>query len=160
MAFKTPMKRTREPSDSASIRHPGTRSSSSHCRSSTTPALTQSSRFFRPTRTKRVILHPPTSRGTAVSASQQSESTIPSGRTSSAVTRDSRSDLEDDKAILDREEDDDANEVIMAIDLRNRDTVGCCYYVAREEKLHFMGDVKFGGMDVIDTRELPTQSAA
>ena len=79
---------------------------------------------------------------------------------SSVVPRHSRAELEDDKAILDREENDDANEVVMAIDLRNKDTVGCCYYVAREEKLYFMGDVKFGGMDVIDTRKLSMQIAA
>ena len=158
MAFKTPMKRAREPSHSTSIQNSSARSSSSH-RRSYTPALTQSSRFFKPTRAKRVISHPPTSRGTAVSARQQSKSTTRSSRTSSVVPRDSRSELEDEKSILDREENDDANEVIMAIDLRNRDTVGCCYYVAREEKLYFMGDVKFGGMDVIDTRELPRKSA-
>ena len=64
---------------------------------------------------------------------------------------DSASQPEDDRDIKEREETDDANEVVMALDLRNRDTVGCCYYVAREEKLYFLGDVKFGGMEVIDT---------
>lgn len=46
---------------------------------------------------------------------------------------------------------DALNEVIMAVDLRERGTVGCCYYVARDEKLCFMEDVKFGGVDVVDT---------
>ena len=49
------------------------------------------------------------------------------------------------------EEDDSLNEVMMAIDMRNRDTIGCCYYVAREEKLYMLSDVKFGGLDIIDT---------
>jgi DNA mismatch repair protein MSH5 len=42
-------------------------------------------------------------------------------------------------------------EVIMAVDLRERGTVGCCYYVAREEKLYCIEDVRFGGIEVIDT---------
>ncbi|KAF2866754.1 muts domain V-domain-containing protein [Massariosphaeria phaeospora] len=49
---------------------------------------------------------------------------------------------------------DALDEVIMAADLRNPDTVGCCYYVAREEKLYFMEDAKFGGIDVIDALRL------
>lgn len=44
------------------------------------------------------------------------------------------------------------NEVIMAVDLRDRGTVGCAYYVAREEKLYMMDDIRFGGMEVIETR--------
>jgi DNA mismatch repair protein MSH5 len=45
---------------------------------------------------------------------------------------------------------DALNEVIMAVDLRERNTVGCCYYIARDEKLYFMEDVKLGGVDVVD----------
>ena len=43
----------------------------------------------------------------------------------------------------------------MAVDIRERGTVGCCYYVAREEKLYFMEDVKLGGVDVIDGCTFP-----
>jgi DNA mismatch repair protein MSH5 len=42
------------------------------------------------------------------------------------------------------------SEVIMAVNLTERGTVGCAYYVAREEKLHFMEDVQMGGPDIID----------
>jgi len=42
----------------------------------------------------------------------------------------------------------------MAIDMHNRDTVGCCYYTARDEKLYLMSDAKFGGLEVIQTRNL------
>lgn len=49
----------------------------------------------------------------------------------------------------DSEEADHLNEVIMAIDLRDRGTVGCCYYVAMEEKLYLMEDVKHGGLEVV-----------
>ncbi|KAJ4296681.1 hypothetical protein N0V90_006729 [Kalmusia sp. IMI 367209] len=47
-------------------------------------------------------------------------------------------------------EDDTLNEVVMAVDLQQKDTVGCCYYVAWSEKLYFMEDVKLGGIAVID----------
>ncbi|KAF2120478.1 muts domain V-domain-containing protein [Lophiotrema nucula] len=47
-------------------------------------------------------------------------------------------------------EDDALHEVIMAVDLRERGTVGCCYYVARDEKLYFMEDLKLGDPDVVD----------
>ena len=48
---------------------------------------------------------------------------------------------------------DALNEVIMAVDVRDRGTVGCSYYVARDEKLYFMEDVKLGGVDVVDACE-------
>ncbi|KAJ4353311.1 uncharacterized protein N0V89_005038 [Didymosphaeria variabile] len=38
----------------------------------------------------------------------------------------------------------------MAIDLQQKGTVGCCYYVARDEKLYFMEDMKLGGIAAID----------
>ena len=58
---------------------------------------------------------------------------------------------EEEGEIQEREENDALNEVVMAVDLRDRGTVGCCYYVAREEKLYFMEDVKHGELDIIDT---------
>ena len=58
---------------------------------------------------------------------------------------------EDDAATQEREDNDALNEIVMAVDMRDRGTIGCSYYVAREEKLYFMDDVRFGGLDVIDT---------
>lgn len=50
--------------------------------------------------------------------------------------------------------DDDAlNEVIMAVDIRDRGTLGCAYYVAAEEKLYFMEDYQLGGADIIEACE-------
>lgn len=49
--------------------------------------------------------------------------------------------------------DDTLSEVIMAVDMTLRGTVGCCYYVAREEKLYFMEDIQIGDVDIVDTRE-------
>jgi DNA mismatch repair protein MSH5 len=46
--------------------------------------------------------------------------------------------------------DDTLNEVVMAVDMTPRGTVGCCYYVARDEKLFFMEDIQFGDVDVVD----------
>lgn len=52
------------------------------------------------------------------------------------------------------DEDADAlNEVILAVDLRERGTVGCVYYIARDEKLYFMEDARLGGVETIETRE-------
>lgn len=60
--------------------------------------------------------------------------------------------LEDDISVQNREIDESLDQVIMAIDMRDKGTVGCCYYVAKEEKLYMMDDVKYGGIDVIDAR--------
>lgn len=57
---------------------------------------------------------------------------------------------ENDDDIQDREESDSLDEVIMAVDLRDKETVGCSYYVASEEKLYLMEDLKHGGIEVID----------
>lgn len=45
---------------------------------------------------------------------------------------------------------DALNEVVMAVNMTERGTVGCAYYAAREEKLYFMEDVKMGGADVVE----------
>lgn len=45
---------------------------------------------------------------------------------------------------------DMTNEIVMAVDMNARGTVGCSYYVAAEEKLYFMEDVTFGGVEVVD----------
>ena len=51
---------------------------------------------------------------------------------------------------------DTLDEVIMAVNLSDRGTVGCAYYVAREEKLYFMEDLKLGGADIVDQCMLRT----
>lgn len=56
---------------------------------------------------------------------------------------------DDDGGNLD---EDSLNEVVMAVDIRNKGTVGCSYYVAREEKLYFMEDMKLGGTAVVESR--------
>ncbi|EEP81051.1 predicted protein [Uncinocarpus reesii 1704] len=39
----------------------------------------------------------------------------------------------------------------MAIDMRDRGTVGCSYYVADEKKLYILADIIYGGIDVVET---------
>lgn len=53
----------------------------------------------------------------------------------------------------DDEADDTLNEIIMAVDMTPRGTVGCCYYVARDESLYCLEDTQFGDVDVVDSRE-------
>ena len=50
-------------------------------------------------------------------------------------------------------EDSDPDEVIMCVDVRERGTVGCCYYESSTGNLHLVEDVQYEGLDVIDTRE-------
>lgn len=70
------------------------------------------------------------------------------------VPETSSSSLPREDRLLDEEDGlndlDVLNEIIMAVDMKERGTVGCCYYVARDEKLYFMEDVKLGGVEIVD----------
>jgi len=56
---------------------------------------------------------------------------------------------ESDAEIEAREDSDAMNEVIMAVEMRDRGTIGCAYYIAREEKLCLMEDIKMAGLDIL-----------
>lgn len=45
---------------------------------------------------------------------------------------------------------DTLSEVIMAVNLTDRGAIGCAYYVARTETLHFMEDMQMGDPDMVD----------
>jgi DNA mismatch repair protein MSH5 len=45
---------------------------------------------------------------------------------------------------------DDDEQVIMAVDIKERGTVGCCYYVGQEDKLYILCDVQSGGKEAIE----------
>ena len=107
--------------------------------------------FQQPPR-KRVSLHPPLSRGNSAPTYNRAESSITPLRGASHEPSENVTLAESNAESQEREENDSLDEVIMAVDLRDKGTVGCCYYVAREEKLYLMEDVKYGGLDVIDTR--------
>ena len=54
--------------------------------------------------------------------------------------------------------DESLEQVVMAIDLRERGTLGCAYYVAREERLYCMEDVANGGMEIVERRRYVSKS--
>ena len=58
-----------------------------------------------------------------------------------------------DDAIEEGEDADALHEVIMCVDMREKDTVGCCYYVARDQALFVMADVANGGTEIIESCE-------
>lgn len=57
---------------------------------------------------------------------------------------------ENDIDIEQREDEDMLNEVIMAIDVRDRGNVGCCYYVARNQQIAILSDVQGGGLGIVE----------
>ena len=64
---------------------------------------------------------------------------------------------ETEAEIQEREDSDELNEIIMAIDMKDRSTIGCAYYVTRDEKLCLLEDIKTAGVDVIDTLKIHAQ---
>ncbi|KAL8810476.1 MAG: hypothetical protein Q9200_002548 [Gallowayella weberi] len=100
---------------------------------------------------KRVSLQHRIQRGTPVTSSARVGSQPSGGYASTAAQLEAGFAPEPDADINEREEDDSLNEVVMAIDLRDRGTVGCAYYVAREEKLYMMQDVTSGGIEMVET---------
>lgn len=65
--------------------------------------------------------------------------------------------VETDAEIQAREDADEMNEVVLAVDMRDRGTIGCAYYIVREEKLCLMEDIKLAGLDIVDTLKLHAQ---
>ena len=151
MSFKMPQKRRRSSSGLHShgsqpqiSRQPSiSRSTSSH---------SQSARPFQPNSRSRnnTVVDQVIDRITTPSLRSRS-STTRSSRSNPIVPRDAGPEAEGDRAIYEREEDDALNEIVMALQLRSRDTVGCSYYVAREEKLYLMGDMKIGGLEIVES---------
>ena len=55
--------------------------------------------------------------------------------------------------VVEDDTDETLDNVVMAIDMKERGTVGCAYYVAREERMFCMEDIVHGGGDVMETRQ-------
>lgn len=54
--------------------------------------------------------------------------------------------------------DDDTaveSQIIMAIDVQSKDTVGCCYYSSDDQTLYLFEDITSGGDDMIEKSERP-----
>ncbi|KAI0450679.1 muts domain V-domain-containing protein [Xylaria acuta] len=66
-----------------------------------------------------------------------------------------------DNEVLPEESDDAMNEIIMAIDMRDRgprgSTLGCAYYVVLEEALYLLEDVAMASIDLVETLLLHVQ---
>ncbi|KAI1423077.1 putative MSH5 protein [Xylaria sp. FL1777] len=85
----------------------------------------------------------------------------PSGAPSSTdQTFESGRDGGDDE-ILSEESADAMNEIIMAVDMRDRgprgSIIGCAYYVVLEEALYLLEDVAMAGVDLVETLLLHAQ---
>jgi DNA mismatch repair protein MSH5 len=51
---------------------------------------------------------------------------------------------------VEQDPDDYLEQIIMAVDVKEKETVGCGYYLAREEKLYLLSDVQSGGAATIE----------
>jgi hypothetical protein len=51
-------------------------------------------------------------------------------------------------------EADSMDEIVMAIDMLGRSTIGCAYYVSRDETLYFMEDSKLADASLIDSCQI------
>ena len=49
--------------------------------------------------------------------------------------------------------------VIMALDVRDRGSVGCSYYASQEERLYMMEDIRFGGLEAVEARDYNAPAA-
>lgn len=113
--------------------------------SSVTRSLREiSSPTLPPPKQKRVSLCPPTSH-------------IASSLSSHAELDEQIEESEAEEEIQRREDADSLNEIIMAINMKERGTLGCAYYIAREERLCLMEDIKMAGLDIIDLLKLHAQ---
>ncbi|KAI1920455.1 hypothetical protein LOZ58_002923 [Ophidiomyces ophidiicola] len=65
----------------------------------------------------------------------------------------STSELNSPESVLENE-GDDICQVVMAIDMKDRGTVGCSYYVTEQKILFIMEDMTFGGLDIVETRSV------
>ncbi|OAX78300.1 hypothetical protein ACJ72_07395, partial [Emergomyces africanus] len=55
------------------------------------------------------------------------------------------------------DENEDLCQVVMAMDMKERNTVGCCYYVTHEQKLYLLEDTTSGGLEAIETLKLDVE---
>ncbi|OIW34509.1 hypothetical protein CONLIGDRAFT_650938 [Coniochaeta ligniaria NRRL 30616] len=56
-----------------------------------------------------------------------------------------------------QDDGDIVNEVIMAIEMKDNNTVGCAYYITAEETLYLQEDIPMAGIEIIETLLLQAQ---
>ncbi|KAI5865013.1 hypothetical protein GGS23DRAFT_557266 [Durotheca rogersii] len=80
---------------------------------------------------------------------------LPSSRASlNSLSRRSGDDEDDSRengTSLSSEEADATGEIIMAIDMKDNEGVGCAYYIAADEKLFLLEEVAALGIDLVET---------
>ncbi|KAB5551373.1 muts domain V-domain-containing protein [Coniochaeta sp. 2T2.1] len=57
----------------------------------------------------------------------------------------------------DLDDNDALNEIIMAIEMKDNNTIGCAYYVAMEETLFLQEDIPMAGTEIVETLLLQAQ---
>ncbi|KAL8832534.1 MAG: hypothetical protein Q9191_000216 [Dirinaria sp. TL-2023a] len=46
------------------------------------------------------------------------------------------------------------DQIVMAVDMRDKETMGCCYYLAARETIFLMADIKSAGLDIVELLKL------
>lgn len=99
---------------------------------------------------KRISIHLPSRRPGSSTPSSDLRPAYGHSRLSSVAT--SAADVARESGFEgEQEEENDPTEVIMCVDMRERGTVGCCYYESSTGSLHLVEDIRCGGLEVIDT---------
>ncbi|KAF3480173.1 mismatch repair protein 5 [Arthroderma uncinatum] len=93
---------------------------------------------------------PTYSRATSVITSQSAQNE----RVSSNAIPESENNTREERL---EDDDDDLCKVVMAVDIKDRGTIGCSYYSAQEEKLYVMEDITYGELDMIDILKLEVE---
>ncbi|KAL2059621.1 hypothetical protein ABVK25_000914 [Lepraria finkii] len=88
--------------------------------------------------TKRVSPRPPRSRLSSVAPSSQPRAAHRHSRLASTAPSADSVRPENEAEGEEREQSDHLDEVVMAVEMRNRGTVGCAYYLPREQKLYMV----------------------
>ena len=101
--------------------------------------------------TKNVKLHPPKNDTHASAPSSHPHPAYRHSSTSSVAA--SAFNVAIENKTEGQDEDIDPDEIIMCVDMRDRGTVGCCYYESSTGSLHLVEDIKYGGLEVVDTCE-------
>ncbi|MCJ1471038.1 MutS protein msh5 [Pseudocyphellaria aurata] len=147
MASRSTTKRQKTLTTTPMVRYSHIPHSGSLARSSPTPRMHPPNSPQIQTR-KQVNFDQQSSRGSSAAIFDRANSAARTSRVGSNGPLVSVEVAESNCDIQAREENDSLHEVIMAVDLRDKGTVGCCYYVAGEEKLYLMEDVKYGGIEI------------
>ena len=123
---------------------------------SDTPSIVMESRIKRRRTTQQPYIESPNTRS--------NHDDRPRPRTSSNLCLDSQETLKSrppvsnsakdyriNSGLYEQSIDDELDQVIVAVDMRESGTVGCSYYSAQEEKLYLLGDLRYSSTEIIDS---------